>query len=559
MSGRFPEPGKIFEGKWEIQTLLGSGGFARVYRAEQLDLERPVALKVLSPQVSSGPGGKSTRDQLESVAIRFEREAKIVSRLRCPYTISVYEYGRTDNGLLYMSLEYVDGVGLDEIDRPLAPRRCVHILKQVAMSLQEAHAQGLLHRDLKPANIMVFDHMGQKDQVRLLDFGIAKMISEVGKEDQKDLTAADSLIGTPRYMSPEQIRGEDIQAPSDIYSIGLVIYELLVGEKAITSSDSIEILSKHISPESFELPRSVGIHPDLRRIVNKMLAKDLSVRYASCDELLADLNELDKIPGDLSWDRSATRPEMSGAIIDYSGERSGELEIEPIEPDPAGPAPSVEVDGGSSNARIAMVAVILLVAVGAALFGAYVLFGDQATDTTEAVAEPEPVPEPEPEEVAAGVSTTVQTRPADAIVYVDGKLIGRSPAKFDAAAEGIQFPAVVKVMKGDHIAQSVLKAPGGEHLIEIPAALAELAKQKKAEAEAAKKDEPADKPEPRRVERPKPRPKPVVTPKPKPTPEPEEATGAKPKPSEEEGAKPSDKPAQDKPVAPAPDPYMPLD
>src|SRR5690606_38246189 len=153
---------------------------------------------------------------LERVSFRFQQEARLVSRLRSPFTITMYDYGRTPSGLLYMVLEYVSGQSIAELlagGAPVAPQRVVKILNQILISLHEAHALGMLHRDLKPANIMVYEHLGQADQVKLLDFGIAKVIGDSHQQRNIDLTSDGNIIGTPRYMSPEQIRGDHNLTP----------------------------------------------------------------------------------------------------------------------------------------------------------------------------------------------------------------------------------------------------------------------------------------------------------------------------------------------------------
>jgi serine/threonine protein kinase len=473
--GGFPEPGELFEGKYRIRDLLGSGGFARVYRAEQTDLGREVALKILSPQVSSLASNDSVDSQLESVAIRFEREAKVVSRLRSPYTITVYDYGRTSGGLLYMVLEYIDGVELDEVRRPIEPRRVARILEQVLKSLQEAHAHDLLHRDLKPANIMLYEHLGEKDQVKLLDFGIAKMVGEAQKErrEEQDLTAADSLIGTPRYMSPEQIRGEGVGPASDIYSLGLVIYELLVGEKAITSSDSIEILGKHLSGESFKLPPNLNVHPELRALIDRMLEKDVDARYATTDEVLTDVQALDDIRGDLSGEFANLPP-----VPDDDAQWDDDLVFEGYEDD----------DSGVPRGVLLGAAALFVILIGGV--GVYFAMESSGTDeptdddpvasktTTTPEKEPqeqEPDPEPpaesKPVVQKSGELTRVETTPPGAMVYVGERLVGEAPAEF--GADDFDFPVEVRVELEDATVRQTLDEPGGTMLLEMEAALAD--------------------------------------------------------------------------------------
>ncbi len=470
MSGRFPEPGKLFEEKYRVERLLGSGGFARVYLAEQTDLGRKVAIKVLSPKVSQAVGGEQTDPQIESVALRFEREARVVSQLKSPQTITIYDYGRTDGGLLYMVMEYVDGTELDEIPVPIEPRRVVNILKQVLQSLREAHANGLLHRDLKPANIMVYEHLGQKDQVKLLDFGIAKAVGQAASDADKDLTAADSLIGTPRYMSPEQIRGEDIGPASDIYSVGLVAYELLMGEKAITNSDSIEILGKHLSSESFEIPRHHAIHPKLRRLINKMLSKRLDERYQSTEEVLADLAEIEQVAGDL---RIGGPPAFDDDSLQEAS--ADDDDIEELDPAEVQWESSAD-DGGSRGLVWAAVALVVLIGGGVAIW--QVVGTPHKQDISEAHPEvaQKPAPSKAPQVKAAAdddkpdkppaVITLIRTDPKGASVWLGERLVGMAPVQF--GSDEYQFPLTVRVKLGDRSAEQTLEKPGGEHVLKLP-------------------------------------------------------------------------------------------
>ena len=290
---RFPEIGEIFAHNYRIEKLLGSGGFSRVYQATQLDLERAVAIKILQPPLQGIHDDQERDERLQGLISRFEREARMVSKLRSPHTITMYAYGQADDGQLFMSIEYVDGLTLSDLVRAqgaLSADRVAKIMRQVLLGLYEAHELGMLHRDIKPQNIMVYEHLGQKDQVKLLDFGIVKLISSESTRDQVDLTSDDTLVGTPRYMAPEYIRGEDLTPSSDLYSLGLVMYELLVGERAIQADSSIQIIGKQLERESFYLPAQLPTTDiALRSIINGMLEKNTKKRYQNAAAILEDL------------------------------------------------------------------------------------------------------------------------------------------------------------------------------------------------------------------------------------------------------------------------------
>lgn len=243
----FPKPGEEFEG-YHVLSVLGSGGFARVYKAWDHLQARPVALKVLLPE-----GGDST------LVARFEREGEVLSRLQSPYTVRLLSRGHTALGLHYMALEFIDGKSLAEVREPgqsFEPERVVRIISQILESLSEAHRLGMLHRDIKPANIMVGQDEDGLDLVTLVDFGIAKA-SDLPL--RKGLTTDGTVLGTPRYMAPEQIHGEGELTPAaDIYSLGLVAYELLVGRRAIESEKPMDMISEQLSGISFSLPFGSG-------------------------------------------------------------------------------------------------------------------------------------------------------------------------------------------------------------------------------------------------------------------------------------------------------------
>jgi eukaryotic-like serine/threonine-protein kinase len=321
----FPNPGVIFADKYKIEAELGRGGFARVYRAMRTDLETSVAVKIMRPQLLVD-GESQDPAELEALVGRFRQEARTISQLRSPQTVTMLDYGRTEAGMLYMVLEYIDGETLGEVleaDGALDAERTVRILEQVLRALQEAHQLGVLHRDIKPGNIMLYEHLGERDLVKVLDFGIGKVISEASEMTQMDLTADNKLLGTPRYLAPEYIRGGDLTPASDIYSLGLVTYELLTGERAIDADSSVQIIGKHLDPTPIELPRVLDVPLGLRKIVEKMAAKDPAARFASTEEVLETLRAFkagQHVTGLVALglpDSSSARSEASDAGVDY--------------------------------------------------------------------------------------------------------------------------------------------------------------------------------------------------------------------------------------------------
>ena len=281
----FPRLGETFQERYRLDQVIGQGGYARVYRAHQLDLGRDVAIKVLRPAARNG-------SKAEEAARRFEREAKLVSQLRDPHTITVFDYGRTENGGLYMVTEFVHGTNLLDFlgtGGALAPGRAAAMTLGVLYSLQEAHERGILHRDIKPANVMVYELRGRPDQVKLLDFGIAKAFED-GSEGGADsmavaLTGQGRVVGSPGYMSPEQIRGESLTPSSDLYSLGLVFYEMLTGSRAIMADD-LRAAFRQIDEFPILLPQDLDIPEELREVVHKMIRKKVDERYQTTDEVI---------------------------------------------------------------------------------------------------------------------------------------------------------------------------------------------------------------------------------------------------------------------------------
>jgi serine/threonine protein kinase len=286
----FPSLGDCFEDRFEILGHVASGGFSRIYRATQLGLEREVALKILRPEHVAGAA--IDRERFDEWARRFEREARLVSQLRDPHTVTVHDYGRTDDGLLYIVFEYIDGKTIAEkrIDTPFSHERVVDILLQILFSLEEAHHHNVLHRDIKPANIMLYEHLGRQDRVKVLDFGIAQ-IAQIGENAGEDLTREGFILGTPRYMAPEQLRNHELTAASDLYSLGLVVWEMLVGQPAIVGDDTMAIITRQVDTEPFALPDELDTPVWLRSIIERMVAKVPSARFQSAREVRQALED----------------------------------------------------------------------------------------------------------------------------------------------------------------------------------------------------------------------------------------------------------------------------
>ena len=215
--------GRDILGQYVIRARIGEGGMGEVYLADQPAFGRTAVIKVLSR------AGAARRDS----AARFLLEAKAVSRLKHPNIVTVYNAGELEGGTMYLAMEHVEGRSLHEVIRseaPFAPARAVAIAAQIADALAEAHRRGVIHRDLKPSNVMLVKREGRDELVKLLDFGIAKL-------DGVDLTSTGMACGTPAYMSPEQFNGQKLDGRTDLYSLGVVLFEMLVGKPSIRVRD----------------------------------------------------------------------------------------------------------------------------------------------------------------------------------------------------------------------------------------------------------------------------------------------------------------------------------
>ena len=280
-----PDPliGKVLNGRFTILEPLGVGGMGKVYKAMQSPLDRMVALKVLNPKYSG------TKDP--GFERRFFLEAAMTAKLHHPNTITVHDYGRTEDGIYFIAMEHVEGETLQARlarDLTLPWPRALHIAGQIARSLREAHKAGMIHRDLKPANIMLLQDETDSDMVKVLDFGLVKSLLPEGPLSPTDteLTQAGVLLGSPLYMAPEQARNE-ADARSDIYALGVVLYQCIGGKTPFTGKESIDIIVKHIREKPPQLKSSVVELPvEVNALVMKCLEKEPANRFQSMDELL---------------------------------------------------------------------------------------------------------------------------------------------------------------------------------------------------------------------------------------------------------------------------------
>lgn len=283
-----PLLGSVVQGRYRIDRLLARGGMGAIYLAEQVPLGRAVALKVLVPSALRADNDGELRR-------RFLREAETCAKLRHPNTVVVFDYGTLplaggEGEGLFIAMEYVAGRTLGQAlreDGRFDPARVSAIAVQVARSLREAHAAGIVHRDLKPGNVMLTPGSDdERETVKVLDFGVAKVLGEAAD----GLTVAGSFVGSPRYASPEQIQELDVDGRSDLYSLGVVMYELLSGTPPFQANDTIRMLMAHVRDAPPPLrDRVEGVPAELAELVHALLEKDPARRPADADGVIQAL------------------------------------------------------------------------------------------------------------------------------------------------------------------------------------------------------------------------------------------------------------------------------
>jgi tetratricopeptide (TPR) repeat protein len=276
--------GQVIAERYRVDAVLGEGGMGAVLRCHHLGLKRDIALKILHAELGRN----------KDISARFAREAQSASRLEHPNCVQVMDFGewRYDAEaapMQYLAMQLLDGHELtDELGAPLLPTRAVDLMLQVLAGLEHAHAHGIVHRDLKPENIFVTrDHEG-KELLKLVDFGIAKIVSGDGAKD--GMTRAGLIFGTPKYMSPEQGTGSDVDQRTDVYSAGVILYEMLCGHTPFDADDVVSLIRKQISEDPPPLPGFVP--PPLTAIVMRMLAKLRDERFGDIASVRAALREI---------------------------------------------------------------------------------------------------------------------------------------------------------------------------------------------------------------------------------------------------------------------------
>jgi len=419
--------GKTIDGRYLVERALGEGGMGVVYAGRHKVIDKKVAIKVLRGEMAADA----------ELTERFLQEARAASAIGNPHIIDISDFGTLPDGSTYFVMEMLEGKALSGViadcKGPMPVPRLCHVAKQIAQALSAAHAANIIHRDLKPDNVMLISRGTEKDFVKILDFGIAKVGSGT-----KRMTRAGSVFGTPHYMSPEQAAGATVDHRTDIYALGVILYELASGKVPFDADNFMGILTQHMykSPVPIRaLVPEVDVPPGLDAIVLKSLTKKPEGRYQSMDEVVSDLEKLER---GLLPDAVQEMMARSGGFnvpADYF--RSSGMPA----PVPASPA-------GVPKKRWPLVAVIAAVATGLGIIGVVMARGGSSTantlPATATTASAQPVVPPVPSVPAVLVAPSasaavvkhevlVSVVPDSATILRDGVDLGSSPVALSLA------------------------------------------------------------------------------------------------------------------------------
>ena len=506
-----PLLGKVLNGKFKILSQLATGGMGTIYRGEQIPLGRPVAIKVLIPNQAS-------RQLDPNFHKRFFLEASILARLQHPNIVTVFDYGRIeadDQDRFFMAMEFLEGETLFRRVRRqgrLPPPEAMRIARQIARGLREAHKHGVVHRDLKPSNVMLVSNEDAEEAVKILDFGLVKQLGD----DSEELTQQGAFLGSPRFMSPEQISHGKVDLRTDIYSLGVILYQMLCGKVPFESEKSIQILMAHLQqpvPRMKERNPDVDIPEPLEALVMRCLAKDPDGRPATMDALIQGLGEcargmgvttafggtqitsFESLPGVQISSRSSTVQALKDAVTlpapssddEASGRTSG------VGSGPGAAATATDASktvagaqetrpGGGRKAAI-------LAAIGAVVVAAVAFVLTRSPAQSEATPVPTAAPTTAPAATEApsehkgtpSFMLIIESIPAGADVLEDGKSLGQTPLQLSIANDQVRAsPRRLTLQKEGFQPYSIVQGPS-EMSVQTVARLAQVAAPAKTE------------------------------------------------------------------------------
>lgn len=302
-----PRIGSTLADRYRIVAPLGEGGMGTVYRGVHEALRRPVAIKFLQQKIHGN----------REMVARFEREAVTAANLRHPNIADAIDYGSLPDGTLYLVMELVEGLPLRQVIIPshgMPVERVLRILEQIASALDLAHSMGIVHRDLKPENILVFDRGSDRDVVKIIDFGIARINSATFEASPQALTQAGAIFGTPQYMAPEQVMGQPVDGRADQYAVGIIAFEMLTGTQPFTGDTFAELVMKHVgAPAPLSSERAGNVPAAVDAAISRMMSKLPDERFSSVMEAFRAMTGAEP-PPPVSLP-VASLPKVSGTVI----------------------------------------------------------------------------------------------------------------------------------------------------------------------------------------------------------------------------------------------------
>jgi tRNA A-37 threonylcarbamoyl transferase component Bud32 len=414
-----PLVGCTVDNRYKIESLLGEGGMGVVYRCRHKIIDKKVAMKVLRADLA--------RDH--EVTERFLTEAKAASSIGDEHIIDISDFGLLPDGSTYFVMEYLDGQPLSKVvegNQPVPIPRLLHIAGQLAAGLAAAHEAGIVHRDLKPDNIYLIARGGDKDFVKILDFGIAKVLTSSAGQ----LTRAGSVFGTPHYMSPEQAAGVPVDHRGDIYSFGVILYELSCGKVPFDADNFMGILTQHMYkapvPIRALVPPPPDVPPGLEAVILKCMSKRPDQRYASMRELGADLAKL----------KEGIVPEAVAEMMARSGGFNVPADFFKVQGRMPAPVPATPFERARSRWPLLAGGAGVVVAVGLVIA---IFANSSPVPASSATVQPPPPAAPAPpvtpaaenDDIVVSTPVAIALEPVDAEVFRDGKSLGTSPVVVD--------------------------------------------------------------------------------------------------------------------------------
>jgi eukaryotic-like serine/threonine-protein kinase len=468
-----PLLGMVVNGKYRVESVVATGGMGRIYRAEQLPLGRTVALKVLNPQYT-----QSNAD--DAFQKRFFLEASILSKLQHPNIVTVFDYGcieATDPEAYFMAMEFLAGETLHKrLNKvgALAAPEAIGLARQLARGLREAHGHDVVHRDLKPSNVMLIGQEDGSELVKIVDFGLVKVLTD----DTDQVTKEGTFLGSPRYMSPEQIAHGRVDHRTDIYSLGVILYQVLSGALPFDNDHAVQTLMAHLhNPVPWMTERNplAQVPEQLELFVRRCLEKDPAGRPANMEEFTREITEIEKslgfspapgtAPG-LSFDYDTgsgkRRPLVQPLLEIRTGPNPSAADVEPLEP------PTIVNPPPKKTLTALPIVLTALGAVAIVVFGGLLLMRNRASGE-----QPAPALSADSAQHRDRFTLSIQSVPSGAEVFDGDKSLGKTPLNVDvenAAAQ--QAPRKLVLRQDGYLPYSVEQGPSQENVRTIAALVA---------------------------------------------------------------------------------------